>query len=213
MRRAVIGIALAAVLATGCWAAVPEGLEPWEWIPGDGVLSAVEMTEDTSSDLLVPSPRGKGYTEGEINEITNVVNGEVGGISGTCVLTYADGTQLYADACLLHRIHARIVDNQVRSGLFPSTVDGCVQQCWSAAYSSTGWRESSQWKHCREDVVEALGGTGDPSATGVWVPGNVFAATCDPWFASYGPGWYLWARVDWDTGWCSGTFYYYSYGG
>lgn len=25
--------------------------------------------------------------------------------------------------------------------------------------------------------------------------------------------WYLWARVDWDTGWCRGTYYYYAYVG
>ena len=54
--------------------------------------------------------------------------------------------------------------------------------------------------------------TPSPQGEG-FVPGNVFAATCDANFAGYYPGWYLWARVDWDTGWVSGTFFYYAYGG
>jgi hypothetical protein len=141
------------------------------------------------------------------------VSGEVGGITGPCVLTYADGSQLWADASVLRSIHARVVANQVNSGMFPATVSGCVGTYWSQSYTGTGWRDSAQWQSCRAAVVEALGGTGDPSPTGAWVPGNVFAATCDPWFSSYYPGYYLWARVDWDTGWCSGTFYYYAYGG
>lgn len=144
------------------------------------------------------------YTDSEINQITNVVNGEVGGITGTVVLTYADGSQLYTDACTLHKIHACIVDNQVKSSLFPSSVSGCVNQCWSSAYTGTAWNSSTQWEHCREDVQDALEG-------GFYVPSNVYAATCDASFASYYPGWYLWARVDWNTGWVRGTFYYYCY--
>lgn len=147
-----------------------------------------------------------GYSDADLNTITNVVNGEVGGIVGTVVLTYADGTQLWTDACTLHKIHARVVDNQVKSSLFPSTVQGCVSQCWSWSYTGTDWRSSTQWQHCRQDVVDALTG-------GISVPSNVYAATCDANFASWYPGYYLWARVDWDTGWYSGTFYYYAYGG
>lgn len=158
----------------------------------------IEPVENRSFYLL-------GYfTDAEINEITNVVNGEVGGICGSVVLTYADGSQLYSDASLLRMIHTKVVENQVKSSLFPSSVDSCVKQCWSWSYAGTSWRESSQWQSCREAVVNALNG-------GVSVPSNVYAATCDAYFASYGAGWYLWARVDWNTGWFSGTFYYYQY--
>ena len=146
------------------------------------------------------------YTDGEINMIANVVNGEVGGISGTVTLTYADGTTITDDACLLHKIHARVVDNQVRSEIFPSTVRSCVRQYWSKGYSGTGWRSGAQWRHCREDVLWALYGFVD-------VPDNVLAATCDPYFADRYAGYRLWAKVRWDTGWTSGTFYYYQYGG
>lgn len=145
------------------------------------------------------------YSDADINTITNVVNGEVGGICGTVVLTYADGSQLYTDACMLHKIHARVVDNQVRSSMFPATVQGCVGTYWSMSYTGTSWNYSSQWEHCRTDVESALAGD-------IYVPSNVYAATCDPYFATWYPGYHLWARVDWDTGWYSGTFYYYQYG-
>lgn len=145
------------------------------------------------------------YSDDDINIISNIVNGEVGGICGTVILTYYDGTQLYADACILHKIHAQIVDNQVNSSLFPDTVYGCAVQCWSSAYSKTGTRTSSQWQHCKEDVIEALSSYDR-------IPSNVFAATCDSKFAQKYSGFYLYARVDWSTGWVSGTFYYYSYG-
>lgn len=146
-----------------------------------------------------------GYSDDDINIISNIVNGEVGGICGTVTLTYYDGTQIYADACVLHKIHAQIVDNQVNSSMFPDTVYGCAVQCWSSAYSKTGTRTSSQWQHCKEDVIEALSSYDR-------IPSNVFAATCDSKFAQKYSGFYLYARVDWSTGWVSGTFYYYSYG-
>lgn len=38
-------------------------------------------------------------------------------------------------------------------------------------------------------------------------------ATCDPYFADRYPAYRLWAKARWDTGWASGTFYYYEYGG
>ena len=146
------------------------------------------------------------YTDGDLNMIANVVNGEVGGITGSVWITYADGSTVEADACLLHQIHARVVDNQVRHDLFPSTVRSCVRQYWSKGYSGTGWRTSAQWQHCRQDALWALYGFVD-------VPDNVLAATCDPYFASRYTAFSLWAKARWDTGGVSGTFYYYQYGG
>lgn len=221
MRKISLFLLLALLLATVSAAAMPPiGVEPWEMATGSatgdeesGQIARATMRPGSpapTADVRADSPR---YSDAEINMIANVVNGEVGGICGTCVLTYADGSQLWADASVLRGIHARVVDNQVHSAMFPATVDGCVRQCWSTSYTGTGWRDSAQWQSCRAAVVEALGGTGAPSATGAWVPSNVYAATCDPWFASYYPGYYLWARVDWDTGWYSGTFYYYAYEG
>ena len=146
------------------------------------------------------------YTEGEINMIANAVNGEVGGITGSVTMTYADGTTVEADACLLHKIHARVLDNQVRSDLFPDSLRTCINWYWTSAYTATGWRTSAQWQHCRNDVLLALYGL-------VEVPDNVLAATCDPYFADKYTGYKLWAKVCWDTGWTHGTFYYYAWEG
>ena len=146
------------------------------------------------------------YTEGEINMIANAVNGEVGGICGTVMIYYANGETVEADGQTLRRIHARVVDNQVRHEMFPDSVRSCLNLYWTSAYTATGWRTSTQWQHCRNDVLLALYGL-------VEVPDNVLAATCDPRFAERYTGYALWAKVKWDTGWTSGTFYYYQYGG
>lgn len=156
--------------------------------------------------IPLPSLPELDYTESEINMIANTVNGEVGGISGTVTIYYASGETVEADGQTLRRIHALVVDNQVRHELFPDTVRQCVALCWSRAYTGTGWRTSEQWQHCRNDVLWALYGFVD-------VPDNVLAATCDPGFAERYTGYELWAKVRWDTGWVSGTFYYYQYGG
>ena len=144
------------------------------------------------------------YTESEINMIANAVNGEVGGITGSIWITYADGTTVEADACLLRMIHARVVDNQVRHDMFPDSVRSCLNLYWTSAYTATGWRSSAQWQHCRNDALMALYGL-------VEVPDNVLAATCDPYFADRYTAFSLWAKVKWDTGWTSGTFYYYEW--
>lgn len=193
--RKMVTILLSVVLAVSCtmtaWAVAPA--------TGEDVWITPVLEKERSADT------SKAYSDADLNTITNVVNGEVGGIVGTVVLTYADGSQFYTDGRTLRMIHARIVDNQVKSSLFPSTVQGCVSQCWSLSYTGTDLRSSAQWQSCRQAVVDALNG-------GISIPSNVYAATCDPNFASYA-GWYLWARVDWDTGWYSGVFYYYAYGG
>lgn len=151
-----------------------------------------------------PPPPPIPYSEEEINTITNIVNGEVGEITGRVSITYADGSVQTGNGSILRMIHTRVVHNQVQSSLFPDTVRGCAVQYWSRAYAGTGWRSSKQWQSCREDVVFALRGLVD-------VPDTVFAATCDPYFARRYPSYRLWAKVRWNTGWVSGTFYYYAY--
>lgn len=146
------------------------------------------------------------YTESEINMIANTVNGEVGGICGTVTIYYASGETVYADGQTLRRIHARVVDNQVHHELFPDSLRTCLSWYWTSAYTDTAWKTSSQWQQCREDALAALYGL-------IEVPDNVLAATCDPGFAERYDGYELWAKVTWDTGWVSGTFYYYQYGG
>lgn len=146
------------------------------------------------------------YTESEINMIANVVNGEVGGICGTVTIYYANGETVEADGQTLRRIHARVVDNQVRHELFPDSLRSCISLYWTPSYTATGWRTSEQWQQCRTDALMALYGLID-------VPDNVLAATCDPHFAERYDGYELWAKVKWDTGWVNGTFYYYQYGG
>ncbi len=152
----------------------------------------------------LPAPPPLPYTDKELNVFANIVNGEVGGITGKVTVTYADGTVVKADGRTLRQIHTRVVHNQVRSSLFPDTVQRCAALYWSRRYADTAWRSSIQWKSCREDAVLALLGYED-------VPDNVFAATCDPYFSDRYPVYSLWAKVRWDTGWVSGTFYYYAY--
>lgn len=154
----------------------------------------------------LPEPPELPYSDAELNMMANVVNGEVGGITGTATITYSDGTKVDVDACLLHRIHARVLDNQVKSEFFPDSLRTCISWYWTIAYTATGWRTSERWQHCRTDTLMALYGLID-------VPDNVLAATCDPRFAERYTGYALWAKVKWDTGWTSGTFYYYQYGG
>lgn len=144
------------------------------------------------------------YTDLEINTITNIVNGEVGGIIGSVAITYADGSTEYTDGRFLRMIHARVVHNQIQSSLFPDTPSACAARYWSESYAGSELRSSERWKSCREDVVFSLH----------WlscIPDNVFAATCDPYFAERYQGYRLWAKVRWDTGYVSGTFYYYAY--
>lgn len=196
MKKLMIGLALARLLMS--WA--------------DALMPA------RPARLMIEVPE-IGYSDAEVNMITNVVNGEVGGITGEVRLTYADGTQEVTDGATLRRIHALIVDNQVRSNLFQDTVAGCVRQCWSADYANTAARSSEQWKLCKIEVMEALWerakaeGQERFAGAGIMVPDNLFAATCDGYFAENHTGVSLWARVDWDTGWTSGTFYYYTIGG
>lgn len=148
------------------------------------------------------------WTETEIDIIANVVTHEVGGISGYVRITYADGrTEEYSDGgCILHQIHARVLMNQKNSDLFPSSLASCVRTYWMAGLEYPGYYGSGNqtWQHCREDVVDALDGD-------ICVPSNVYAATCDPYFATWCPGYRLWASVYWNTGWYSGVFYYYQY--
>lgn len=146
----------------------------------------------------------------DVDLITNVVAHEVGGISGGStyvVITYADGTTYtYNGGCILHKIHARVLQNQANSSLFQSDLSACIKTYW-ASYLADPWyfsRSNPTWQHCREDVVSALNGE-------FTIPSNVLAATCDPNFASYYPGYSLYAAVYWNTGWYSGTFYYYQY--
>ena len=159
----------------------------------------VHEEEDVESENSCP------YSDGDINIIARIVNGEVGGIIGDVTLTYPDGSKLITDACTIHKIHARIVDNQVNSDMFPNSVAKCAKQCWSSSYANTNYSSSSQWQHCREDVLSVF-------ADDFYIPSNVFAATCDPRFAQKYSGFHLYARVDWNTGWLKGTFYYYYYG-
>lgn len=155
--------------------------------------------------LMTAIPSVYAYTDEEINMITNVVNGEIGGLTGSIKLTYADGSQEDADSTTIRQIHACVVDNQVNSDLFPSSVKRCIANYWSSSYTSTGYKSSSQWKSCRS-VVETVFDDRDD------IPINIYAATCDSRFAKRYSAYKLWARVDWNTGWIKGTFYYYTYG-
>ena len=151
-------------------------------------------------------------SEADIDRIANVVTHEVGGICGPdsyVVVTYANGTSVtYYGSCILHQINAQVLLNQLHSSMFPDTLSSCIRTYWASYLSEPGYYSSanSTWVHCRQDVTDVLMGYT------VTIPSNVYAATCDPYFASYYPGYSLYAAVYWNTGWYSGTFYYYQYG-
>lgn len=146
-----------------------------------------------------------GFSDADINRIASVVNGEVGSMCGNITLTYSDGSQVSVSGDTIRMMHAMVVVNQYRSSMFPSTVSGCIRTYWSSAYDRPDFRSSAQWQACRQAVINALNG-------GVSFPSNVFGATQDASFGSRYPGYWKYARVDWNTGYCSGTYYYYAYG-
>lgn len=148
-----------------------------------------------------------GFTNDEIDLIANVVTHEVGGINGYVSITYANGeTATYNNGCVLHKIHARVLINQYNSSLFPDSLSSCISRYWLSGLEYSGYYSysNSTWQHCREGVLDAVSNDLD-------VPSNVYAATCDPYFASTYPGYSLYATVYWNTGWYSGVFYYYQY--
>lgn len=98
----------------------------------------------------LPTPPELEYTEGELNMFANVVNGEVGGITGAVTIYYASGETVEADGQTLRRIHARVVDNQVHSELFPDSLYWCVRLYWTEAYTGTNWWNNHQWLRCRD---------------------------------------------------------------
>ena len=177
-----------------------------------------DWTEYVDNYMPLPKETGSestgysGLSESDLDLMANVVAHEVGGISGEgtyVVITYADGTtQTYNGGCILHKLHARVLLNQIQSDIFPSSASACISTYWASWLASPGCysRSSSLWQHCRQDVVDAVSG-------GFSIPSNVYAATCDAWFASWYPGYTLYASVYWNTGWYSGVLYYYSYGG
>lgn len=147
----------------------------------------------------------------EIDMVANVVMHEVGGIYGNnayVTITYANGQfATYNGSCILHKIHAQVLLNQYNSSMFPSSLASCIRNYWMSGLEYSGYYSSSNstWQHCRNDVIDILN-------NGFSIPSNVYAATCDPYFATWYPGYYLYATVYWNTGWFSGTFYYYQYG-
>lgn len=161
------------------------------------------LEDDTSSSYYLSNK--------EIDMVANVVMHEVGGIYGSnayVTITYANGQSVtYNGSCILHKIHAQVLLNQYNSSMFPSSLASCIRNYWMSGLEYSGYYSSSNstWQHCRNDVIDILN-------NGFSIPSNVYAATCDPYFASYYPGYSLYAIVYWNTGLYSGTFYYYQYG-
>ena len=151
-----------------------------------------------------------GLSEEQIDMITNVVMHEVGGLSGINItLVYANGTTIdYSGTNFIHKVHARVLLNQYNSSLFPSSLSKCISYYWASYLANSNYysHNNETWKTCRQDVLEEL-------SSGPIIPNNVFGATCDPYFASYYPGYSLYATIYWNTGWYSGVFYYYQYNG
>lgn len=169
------------------------------------------IIEDTT-ELSTTTSTTCGFTEDEIDMITSVVMHEVGGLYGSnssVTITYANGySETYYGTCLIHKIHAQVLINQYHSSLFPSSLSRCISLYWDAGLTNTNYynKNNSTWQHCRADVLDVLTSGGN-------LPNNVFGATCDPYFAQRYSGYSLYASVYWNTGWYSGTFYYYQYNG
>lgn len=160
-------------------------------------------TETSSSNIT------NKYTDYEIDLITNVVMHEVGALSGniSIYITYANGTTYdYSGTNIIHKIHAQVLLNQYNSSIFPESLSTCISWYWASYLTNQYYynRNNSTWQTCRADVIETINND-------FIIPSNVFAATCDPYFASYYPGYSLYAAVYWNTDWYSGTFYYYQY--
>ena len=96
--------------------------------------------------------------------------------------------------------------SQSSSNIFPSSLSKCISWYWDPSLTSINYynRNNSTWQHCRDDVLDVVLSGGN-------IPSNVFAATCDPYFATYYPQYSLYASIYWSTGWYTGTFYYYQY--
>lgn len=165
-----------------------------------------EAMEETEAPAETDPPQTYGgLSDADINRIATVVCGEVGSMCGNITLTYSDGSKVSVNGDTIRMMHAMVVVNQYRSAKFPSTVSGCIRTYWSPSYDNPYWQSSSKWQNCRQAVINALCG-------GVYLPSNVFGATQDASFGNRYPGYWKYARVDWNTGWVSGTYYYYAYG-
>lgn len=173
--------------------------------------SVFYINDITIEDILEDDTSGYYLSNEEIDMVANVVMHEVGGIYGSnayVTITYANGQSVtYNGSCILHKIHAQVLLNQYNSSMFSSSLASCIRNYWMSGLEYSGYYSSSNstWQHCRNDVIDILN-------NGFSIPSNVYAATCDPYFATWYPGYYLYATVYWNTGWFSGTFYYYQYG-
>lgn len=179
------------------------GTEESVFYINDITLEDVDILEDNTSGYYLSNE--------EIDMVANVVMHEVGGIYGSnayVTITYANGQSVtYNGSCILHKIHAQVLLNQYNSSMFPSSLASCIRNYWMSGLEYSGYYSGSNstWQHCRNDVIDILN-------NGFSIPSNVYGATCDPYFASYYSGYSLYATVYWNTGWHSGTFYYYQYG-
>lgn len=177
----------------------------------ESVFYINDISLEDIEDILEDDTSGYYLSNEEIDMVANVVMHEVGGIYGTntyVTITYANGqSATYNGSCILHKIHAQVLLNQYNSSMFPSSLVSCIRNYWMAGLEYSGYYSSSNstWQHCRNDVINILN-------NGFSIPSNVYAATCDPYFATWYPGYHLYATVYWNTGWYSGTFYYYQYG-
>ena len=178
----------------------------------DSVIKPLGFQKDDTDTKEEVEVKDFKYSDSEVNMITNVVMHEVGGIYGKGVyvkIIYPNGTvESYTSTNLLHCLHAQVLANQLNSDVYPDTLKDCIRLYWMPGLENENYysKRNATWQDCREDVIATL--SEDPA-----IPDNVFGATCDPYFASRYPGWKLYATVYWNTGWVSGTFYYYSYNG
>lgn len=175
-------------------------------------------TEGDNEEENIPPAKEKiaensssyGLTAEQIDLVTNIVMHEVGSLYGSNIIitmVLADGTTIdYSGTNMIHKIHAKVLLNQYYSSIFPNSLSSCISQYWASYLANANYynHNNSTWKDCRQDVINVL-------SSGSIIPSNVYVATCDPYFASYYSGYSLYATVYWNTGWYSGTFYYYQY--
>ena len=175
------------------------------------IETSEEILEVTEVSIEEPAAEVSwGFTEEEIDMITNVVMHEVGGFYDTNIsitATYADGrAEIYSSSNLILQYHAQVLINQYNSSIFPNSLSKCIINYWSRYLANPYYynHNNTTWQYCRDQVVYVIN-------NGCNLPDNVYGATCDPYFSSRYDRYSQYAKVYWETDWKYGTFYYYEY--
>lgn len=171
------------------------------------VLRSVEVSEtETTKTWTVGNYE---FTEEEVDLMANVLTHELGPFyysDVTFTITYSDEhMETSTEPGILFQYHTKVLINQCNSIYFPKTLSGCISRYW-ADYLTNRYHYSHSdpmWLYCRDWVVYTL-------ENGCDMPDNVFGATEDPYFPQHYTMYFRFAKIEWETQWNDGTYYYYA---